>query len=74
MCYFKFGKISFYISDVVMKIFYQSNILSKRPWYSLVLYDMSWERIFKNNIHQKKIYEIKMNLMLVVRAKVRCEH
>lgn len=53
MCYFKFGKISFYISDVVMKIFYQSNILSKRQWYSLVLYDMSWERIFKNNIHQK---------------------
>lgn len=63
MCYFKFGKISFYISDVDMKIFYQSNILSKRQWYSLVLYDMSWERIFKNNIHQKKIYEIKMNFM-----------
>lgn len=54
---------SFYISDVVMKIFYQSNILSKRQWYSLVLYDMSWERIFKNNIHQNIIYEIKMNLM-----------
>lgn len=53
MYYFKFGKISFYISGVVMKIFYQSNILSKRQWYSLVLYDMSWERIFKNNIHQK---------------------
>lgn len=55
MYYFKFGKISFYISDVVMKIFYQSNILSKRQWYSLVLYDMSWERIFKNNIHQNNI-------------------
>lgn len=63
MCYFKFGKISFYISDVDMKIFYQSNILSKRQWYSLVLYDMSWEEFSRIIYTKKKIYEIKMNLM-----------
>lgn len=63
MCYFKFGKISFYISDVVMKIFYQSNILARDSGI-LLFFMICLGKEFSRIIYTKKImYEIKMNLM-----------